>query len=153
MIGTNVATLTRTEIAEVAESTEGGRGGSSAMPQKHNPVSSVMLRSLSLRGPGLAATLHAAGAASVDERPDGAWHAEWSTVRELLRLVVGGAAVLEELVAGLTLDLDRVAANLALTGDDILAERMALVGEAGAAADYTGLAGPLIDAAIRRARA
>lgn len=153
MIGGNVATLSRTEIGEVHESGDEGRGGSSAMPQKRNPVSSVLLRSLSMRAPGLAATLHVAAAASVDERPDGAWHAEWSALRELLRLVVGGAIELEILTTGLTVDVGSAARNLALTGDDILAERVALLGEPGDAADYTGLSSSLIDAAIRRARA
>jgi 3-carboxy-cis,cis-muconate cycloisomerase len=108
---------------------------------------------VSLRAPGLAATLHVAASATVDERPDGAWHAEWPTLRELLRLVVGGADRLGELTTGLTVDLDRTAANLSITGDDILAERVALSGIAGSASEYTGLSNSLVDAAIARARA
>jgi 3-carboxy-cis,cis-muconate cycloisomerase len=151
-IAANVATLTRTEIAEVSEPTGEGRGTSSAMPQKRNPVYSVLLRSLSLRAPGLASTLHVAAASFVDERPDGAWHAEWPTIRELLRIVLGGAALLDDLTAGLTVDVDRAAENLAVTGDDILAERKKLGGAAGIAADYVGLSSAFIDTAIARAR-
>jgi 3-carboxy-cis,cis-muconate cycloisomerase len=153
LIGTNVATLSRTEIAELHEPTGEGRGVSSAMPHKSNPVASVLLRSLSLRAPALGATLHVAAAASVDERPDGAWHAEWPTLRELLRLVLGGAALLHELTAGLTVDVSATAATLGLTGEDILAERVALTGTAGDPADYVGLSSVFIDTAIERAKA
>lgn len=149
LVGTNVATLSRTEIGELSESSP---GGSSTMPQKQNPVASVMLRSVSLRAPGLASTLHVAAASVVDERPDGAWHAEWPTLRELLRLVVGGAATLVELTGGLTVDTAAVATDLALTGDGILAERVALGGSAGTPAEYVGLSDAFIDAAIARAR-
>jgi len=152
LIGANVATLSRTEIAEIAETGPAGHGASSTMPQKRNPAASVLLRSLSLRAPGLASTLHVAAAASVDERPDGAWHAEWPALRELLRMVVGGMATLDELTAGLTIDLDAVAANLAITGDGILAERTGLTGSAGVPATYTGLAEQFVDVAIARAR-
>lgn len=152
MIAANVATLSRTEIAEVAEPAAEGRGGSSAMPQKRNPVFSVLIRSVVLRAPGLAMTLHTAASAAVDERPDGAWHAEWSTLRELLRITVGAAARMDDLTSGLTVDSDRVAANLRLTGDDILSERHALTGVTGSPGEYVGLAGSFIDSAIERAR-
>ena len=153
MIGANVATLSRTEIAELSEPTAEGRGGSSAMPQKQNPVFSVLLRSVSLRAPGLAATLHVAAASFVDERPDGAWHAEWPTLRELMRLAVGGAARLDELTSELTVDLEHVASNLVL--DDLRAEQRSLGGSGGDAehGTYTGLSDHFIDATIERAKA
>jgi 3-carboxy-cis,cis-muconate cycloisomerase len=150
VIAANVATLSRTEIAEVAEPAADGRGGSSAMPQKQNPVVSVLIRSAALRAPGLVSTLHVCAATAVDERPDGAWHAEWPTLRELLRLTVGASALAAELTVGLTVDVERAAANLAMTGTDILAERAALVGDAGLASDYLGLSDQLIDDAIGR---
>lgn len=146
-IGANVATLSRTEIAELSEPGGHDRGGSSAMPQKSNPVYSVLLRSVSLRAPGLAGTLHTAAAAFVDERPDGAWHAEWPVLRELLRLALGGSIQLAELVAGLTVDTERAARNESL--DDLRAEQRSLGGSGG---DYTGLSDRLIDLAVARAR-
>lgn len=123
-IAADVATLSRTEIGELAE---GSGGGSSAMPQKRNPVGSVLIRSAAIRAPHLAATLHAAAGLFVDERPDGAWHAEWQTLRELLRLALGAAGNAAELVSGLRVDSVAVERNLALTGGLIVAERLSLV--------------------------
>ncbi|WP_417564652.1 lyase family protein [Microbacterium sp.] len=122
VIATDVATLSRTEIGELAE---GEGGGSSAMPQKHNPVRSVLIRSAALRAPQLGATLHLASALAVDERPDGAWHAEWPTLRELLRLALGASAHAEQLVRGLRVDSDAVARNA--QGVGMLAERLSIV--------------------------
>ncbi|MFE2632167.1 3-carboxy-cis,cis-muconate cycloisomerase, partial [Streptomyces sp. NPDC059374] len=82
----DVLTLSRTEIAEVAE---GSGGGSSAMPHKSNPVRSTLIVAAARRAPQLAATLYGSLVAE-DERPAGAWHAEWEPLRDLLRLV-GGA--------------------------------------------------------------
>ncbi len=151
MIGANVATLSRTEIGELTEPTAEGRGGSSAMPQKQNPVFSVLLRSVSLRAPGLASTLHVAAASYVDERPDGAWHTEWPTLRELLRLGVGGAARLDDLLDGLTVNVDAVARNLQL--DDLRAEQRSLGDPDPSDPDYIGLSDHIIDLALERASA
>jgi 3-carboxy-cis,cis-muconate cycloisomerase len=150
MIATNVATLARTEIAELREPSGEGRGGSSTMPQKQNPVLSVLIRSLSVRAPGLNSTLHLCAANAVDERPDGAWHAEWPTLRELLRIAMGASTLAAELTAGLTVDLDNVATNLAL--DDIMAEQRSMSGRSGGPEGYLGLSDQLVDAALERAR-
>lgn len=150
-LATDVATLSRTEIAELSE---GEPGGSSAMPQKRNPAASVLIRSAALRAPQLAATLQLAAALAADERPDGSWHAEWPTLRELLRLALGATAHTRRLVEGLVVDGAAVARNLALTGESILAERGARVGTASAdpadanPANYLGLAGHLVDGAV-----
>ena len=109
-IATDVATLSRPEIAELAE---GSGGGSSTMPQKNNPVLSVLIRRAALTGPPLASTLHLAAATNVDERPDGSWHAEWATLRDLARRTVVAASQASELITGLVVDEDRMAANLA----------------------------------------
>jgi 3-carboxy-cis,cis-muconate cycloisomerase len=124
VIAADVATLSRTEIGELAEA-QGG--GSSAMPQKQNPAASVLIRSAALRAPQLAATLHLAAAFAVDERPDGAWHAEWPTLRELLRLALGATARAVTLVESLRVDEAAVAGNLARTHGLIVAERLSLV--------------------------
>jgi 3-carboxy-cis,cis-muconate cycloisomerase len=124
VIAADVATLSRTEIGELAEGTG---GGSSAMPQKQNPAASVLIRSAALRAPQLGATLHLTAALAVDERPDGAWHAEWPTLRELLRLALGATAHAAALVASLRVDRAAVEYNLALTGGLIVAERLSIV--------------------------
>ena len=123
VIATDVATLGRTEIGELSE---GVGGGSSAMPQKQNPAASVLVRSAALRAPQLGATLHLASAFAGDERPDGAWHAEWPTLRELLRLALGATGTAARLVAGLQVDAEAVARNLARTRGLIVAERLSL---------------------------
>ncbi|MFG6279803.1 lyase family protein [Microbacterium sp. 5K110] len=120
-LAADVATLSRTEIAEVAEGTG---GGSSAMPQKQNPAEAVLLRSAALRAPQLGATLHLAAALAVDERPDGAWHAEWPTLRELLRLALGASWHASSLAAHLRVDPDAAARTVALTGGRIVSERL-----------------------------
>lgn len=124
VIAADIVTLSRTEIGELAEGTG---GGSSAMPQKRNPAAAVLVRSAALRAPHLSATLHTAAALAVDERPDGAWHAEWPTLRELLRLARGSAATAVELVGGIRFDPAATARNLAMTDGLIVAERVALV--------------------------
>lgn len=120
-IAADVATLTRTEIGELSE---GGGGGSTAMPQKQNPVRSVLIRSAALRAPLLGAQLHIAAANAVDERPDGAWHAEWPALRELLRIALGAAAHGAALAEGLVVDEAAVARNLAATNGLIVSERL-----------------------------
>lgn len=123
-LATDIATLSRTEIGEVAEGTG---GGSSAMPQKRNPAEAVLVRSAALRAPQLGATLHLASALAADERPDGAWHAEWPTLRELLRLALGAAAHASSLAAHLRFDGGAAARSAALTGGLLVSERLALV--------------------------
>jgi 3-carboxy-cis,cis-muconate cycloisomerase len=124
MLAADVATLSRTEIGELAERTG---GGSSAMPQKQNPAVSVLIRSAAIRAPHLGATLHTAAALAVDERPDGAWHAEWPTLRELLRLALGASAHAAALAEGLRVDSEAVARNLAATRGLIVSERLSIV--------------------------
>ncbi|WEG08428.1 lyase family protein [Microbacterium horticulturae] len=123
-LATDVATLSRTEIGEVVEGTG---GGSSAMPQKQNPAEAVLIRSAALRAPQLGATLHLAAALAGDERPDGAWHAEWQTLRELLRLALGASWHASSLAAHLRVDVDAARRNLDLTGGLVLSERLSLV--------------------------
>src|SRR5699024_157790 len=123
-LATDVATASRTEIGELAEPTG---GGSSAMPPKQNPTGSVLIRSAALRAPQLTATLHLASALAADERPDGAWHAEWPTLRELLRLALGSASHAADLAEGLRVDREAVARNLAATDGLIVSERLSVV--------------------------
>jgi len=121
-IAADVLTLSRTEIAEVSEGTG---GGSSAMPHKANPVAATMIAASARRAPGLAATLYASMVAE-DERPAGAWHAEWEPLRDLLRLVGSAASVAVELVAGLQVNADTMREHLGLTHGLIVSERLAV---------------------------
>ncbi|MBT2439487.1 3-carboxy-cis,cis-muconate cycloisomerase [Streptomyces sp. ISL-36] len=116
----DVLTLSRTEIAEV---TEGSGGGSSAMPHKANPVRATLVAAAARRAPHLAASLYASMAAE-DERPAGAWHAEWEPLRDLLRLVGGAARDAAELAAGLRIHPDTMREHLHLTGGSIVSERL-----------------------------
>ncbi|MFG2433613.1 3-carboxy-cis,cis-muconate cycloisomerase [Streptomyces sp. NPDC048508] len=117
----DVLTLSRTEIAELAE---GSGGGSSAMPHKANPVRATVVAAAARRAPLLAATLYGALTAE-DERPAGAWHAEWEPLRDLLRLVGGAAAQAAELTEGLRVDSAAMREHLDLTHGLILSERLA----------------------------
>ncbi|MFE9562504.1 3-carboxy-cis,cis-muconate cycloisomerase [Streptomyces sp. NPDC006487] len=123
-IALDVQNLARTETGEVAEPGPAGRGGSSAMPHKRNPVLATLLRSAALQVPVIAAGLTQC-LLSEDERSAGAWHAEWLLLRECLRLAGGAAHTAVELAEGLTADPGRMAANLALTDSRIVSERIA----------------------------
>lgn len=119
-VAVDVLTLSRTEIAEVAE---GSGGGSSAMPHKSNPVRSTLIAAAARRAPQLAATLYGSLAAE-DERPAGAWHAEWEPLRDLLRLVGGAARDAVELAGGLRVRADVMREHLDLTHGLIVSERL-----------------------------
>jgi 3-carboxy-cis,cis-muconate cycloisomerase len=150
-LAADVQVLARTEIAEVAEPTAAGRGTSSAMPHKRNPVLATMIRAAALQVPVLATGLTQC-LVTEDERAAGVWHAEWLLLRECLRLAGGAAHTAVELTEGLTVDADRMAANLGMTGSQIASERLAavlapalgkakakaLLGDASAAATATG---------------
>ncbi|GAA2688471.1 3-carboxy-cis,cis-muconate cycloisomerase [Streptomyces lunalinharesii] len=122
-LAADVLVLSRTEVGEVGE---GAGGGSSAMPHKANPVRATLVAAAAHRAPGLAAVLYGCVAAA-DERPAGAWHAEWETLRDLLRLVGGAARDAAELVAGLHVHPARMRDNLDLTNGLVVSERLTVV--------------------------
>jgi 3-carboxy-cis,cis-muconate cycloisomerase len=109
-IARDVLVLSRPEIGELSEAVG---GGSSSMPHKANPVLSVLVRRAALTTPQLAATLHLAAADQVDERTDGAWHAEWDTLRLLVRRSAVAASQTAELLEGLRVHPERMTQNLA----------------------------------------
>lgn len=117
----DVSVLSRTEIGEVAE---GDAGGSSAMPHKANPVRATLISAGARQAPALGAVLFGALAAE-DERPAGAWHAEWQTLRELLRLTGGAADAAAGLAEGLRVFPDRMRDNVNRTGGLVVSERLA----------------------------
>jgi 3-carboxy-cis,cis-muconate cycloisomerase len=124
-LASDVLILARPEIAELAEPHAPGKGTSSAMPHKRNPVLSVLIKEAALEAPGHLSTLFLAAGQAVDERPDGAWHAEWQALRSLLRLAAGAAAKTRELAEGLRVFPQRSLEVAALFGDAILSERLA----------------------------
>ncbi|MGW4031630.1 lyase family protein [Streptomyces sp. NPDC004838] len=158
-IAGDVLVLSRTEIAELAEPVGEGRGGSSTMPQKANPILSVLVRRAAVTAPGLAAQLHLAAAMGVDERPDGAWHAEWSPLVQLARHALTAAAQITELLADLHVDTGRMARLVQATGSALLAEQRSLAGLVDGSpepgldpTDYLGSTDDLIDHIVGRAR-
>ena len=149
-IATDVLTLSRPEIGELAE---GAGGTSSTMPHKANPVLATLVRRTALSSPALAATLHVAAADAGDERPAGAWHAEWDTLRTLLRRTVVAAGQTTELLAGLEVRADRMAATLEAASDAVRSEQRAMADLAGRtpSGDYVGAADAFIEAPLARA--
>jgi 3-carboxy-cis,cis-muconate cycloisomerase len=136
-IGRDVTLLAQSEVAELREGGE-GRGGSSAMAHKQNPVSAVALVACAQRAPGLAATLHSA-ILQEHERGAGSWHAEWETWTALLQLAGSSGAWGRDLFERLEVDTDRMRANLAAAAE-------AGIAEAADPAAHLGSAGALVDA-------
>lgn len=149
-LATDVLTLARPEIGEVAE---GAPGGSSTMPHKANPVLSALIRRTALAAPLLAANLHIAAADSSDERSAGAWHSEWPVLRNLLRATVVAGSQVTDLLHGLRVHADAMAANLAAGGAAPRAEQRAMAALAGhpPADEYLGAANEFIDQVLARA--
>lgn len=146
VIASDVAVLGRPEIAEVREGAAPGRGGSSTMPHKRNPVLALLIRSAAMQAPALGMQLHTAAGLSVDQRPDGAWHSEWEPLRRLLAVTTIAASQAAELVAHLDVDVERMAARAHDATDELLAER----GRPGHPGDYLGATHDFVDAALAR---
>jgi 3-carboxy-cis,cis-muconate cycloisomerase len=120
-VARDLVLLAQTEVAEVAEGGPEGRGGSSAMPHKHNPVGAVAVLACAGQGPGLVATVLAA-MPQEHERGAGGWQAEWEPLRTLLRLTGSAASALAETLAHLRLDPEKMRSDLSLTGASIMSE-------------------------------
>ncbi|PQZ94677.1 3-carboxy-cis,cis-muconate cycloisomerase [Arthrobacter sp. MYb227] len=127
VMGSDVLTASRPEIGEVSEPREEGKGGSSAMPQKQNPVHSVLLRNAALAAPAHLSSIFIAAGTAVDERPDGGWHVEWAALRELMRLAGGAASHGATLATGLVVHPQALAKNMALSGDLLVSEKISSV--------------------------
>lgn len=160
-VATDVTTLSRPEIGELSEGLAPGQGRSSTMPHKRNPVGSVLVRAAALQAGPLAGTLHQCAALAVDERPDGAWHAEWPTLQRLLGLAATAAERAASVAEGLEVDAEVMARRVAGSGDLALSEWRGLtrdlpaappVPDGAAATDYLGASGELTDEIIRRWR-
>jgi 3-carboxy-cis,cis-muconate cycloisomerase len=119
----DVVLLAQTEVGEVREDAA-GRGGSSTMPHKHNPVAAIAARACARQAPGLVATL-LANMEHEHQRAAGAWHAEWRPFSELLSSTGSAAAWLRDCFEHLVVDPAAMRANLDRTGGVVLAERVA----------------------------
>jgi 3-carboxy-cis,cis-muconate cycloisomerase len=121
----DVSLLMQTEVAEAFEPTAPGRGGSSTMPHKRNPVGSAVILAAVVRVPPLVATMLAA-MVQEHERGLGGWQAEWETLPEICRLAAGALAQAVVLIEGLQLDPAQMAANLGIMRGLNLAEAVAM---------------------------
>jgi 3-carboxy-cis,cis-muconate cycloisomerase len=110
-IGRDISLLMQTEVGEVLEPAAPGKGGSTAMPHKRNPVGCAVALAAATRAPGLAATLYAA-LPQEHERGLGNWPAEWDTLPELLRLTAASLAQINTVVAGLEVRPERMLQHL-----------------------------------------
>jgi 3-carboxy-cis,cis-muconate cycloisomerase len=122
----DVTVLARTEIGEVAERLGAGEGGSSAMPHKRNPVTAVLIVSAARRAPGLVSTMHGSMLAE-DQRPSGAWHAEWQALRDLEEATLAATMAAASLAGRLEIDDKQMRANLELTDGLIFSERVSAI--------------------------
>jgi len=143
----DLSLLMQTEVAEAFEPSGEGRGGSSAMPHKRNPVACAVALAAAVRVPNLAATMFAA-MPQEHERGLGGWHAEWETLPEIFLLASGALRHMADAIEGLTIDSDRMRENLDATRGLVMAEAvtMALAERIGRAEAHR-----LVEAACRRA--
>ncbi|MCX7228828.1 MAG: lyase family protein [Burkholderiales bacterium] len=124
-IGRDVSLLMQGEVAEVFEPGGAGRGGSSAMPHKRNPVASMLALQAGLRAPGLVSTL-LAQLPGEHERGLGTWQADWWTIGALFECAGSATAAIGEALEDLHVDADAMRANLERTGGFVYAEAVTL---------------------------
>ena len=146
-IARDVSLMMQTDVSEAFEPSGEGRGGSSTMPHKRNPVAAASALAAATIAPNLAATIFAAQIQE-HERSAGAWHAEWPTLPTLLLVTSGALAAIVEIAEGLEVDVARMRANLDVTNGLIMAEAVAF-----ALAEKIGKsqAHHLVEAASKRA--
>jgi 3-carboxy-cis,cis-muconate cycloisomerase len=124
-IARDISLHTQTEVGEVFEPSLDGRGGSSTMPHKRNPVTCAVVLSAAARVPPLVSTMLAA-LVQEQERGLGGWHAEWETLPDIVRLTAGALHHLTTTASELEIDPERMRQNLELTHGLIFAEAVAM---------------------------
>ena len=125
-ISQDVILMAQTEVGEVAEPANGGRGGSSTLPHKQNPILSVIAVADTRRVRAHAQTLYGAMAGE-HERAVGAWHAEWEALSDALALTGGAATAVREATEGLEVHPEKLRRNLNETGGMLMAENVTTV--------------------------
>jgi 3-carboxy-cis,cis-muconate cycloisomerase len=124
-IARDVSLMMQTDVAEAFEPSGEGRGGSSTMPHKRNPVAAASALAAATMAPNLAATIFAAQVGD-HERSAGPWHAEWPTLPTLMLVTSGALAAIVDIAEGLEVDAARMRANLDTTGGLIMAEAVSM---------------------------
>ncbi len=124
-IARDISLHTQTEVGEVFEPSADGRGGSSTMPHKRNPVTCAVVLSAAARVPPLVSTMLGA-MIQEQERGLGGWHAEWETLPEIVRLTAGALHHLTTTISELEIDQERMRQNLDITHGLIFAEAVAM---------------------------
>jgi 3-carboxy-cis,cis-muconate cycloisomerase len=120
-IARDVQLMMQTDVAEAFEPSGEGRGGSSTMPHKRNPVAAATALAAATMAPNLAATIFAAQVQD-HERSAGPWHAEWPVMPMLLLVTSGALAATVDIAEGLEVDTARMRVNLDATHGLIMAE-------------------------------
>ena len=148
-IARDISLHAQTEIAELAEPFADGRGGSSTMPQKRNPVTCATVLAAAQRVPGLVSTM-LSSMVQEHQRALGAWQAEWETLPDIVCLSGGALHHLTEMLPGLHVDEQRMRQNLDATHGLIFAEAVTM-----SLGDRLGKmpAHMLVEAACKKARA
>jgi 3-carboxy-cis,cis-muconate cycloisomerase len=121
----DISLLMQTEVAEVFEGASEGKGGSSTMPHKRNPVGCALILSNATRTPGLVSTMLSA-MPQEHERSAGLWHAEWETLTTLMQLTAGSLEKSVNLITHLIVDKERMLQNIEITNGLIYAEKVSL---------------------------
>jgi 3-carboxy-cis,cis-muconate cycloisomerase len=124
-IAGDVALLAQTEVGEVSEGAAPDKGGSSAMPQKRNPVDATTAIAASRLALGVVPTILSA-MAQEHERAVGNWQAEWAAIPNLFRYTAAAVAHTRSALADLHIDPDRMNANLNRTNGLIMAESLSM---------------------------
>jgi 3-carboxy-cis,cis-muconate cycloisomerase len=125
-IARDIGLLMQNEVAEVAEPVAKGRGGSSAMPHKQNPVGCTLALAAAYRVPGLVSSF-LSSMIQEHERAAGGWQSEWSTISSIVQETGLAVASMAEVVEGLTVDAEAMRANLDATHGTIFAERATIM--------------------------
>jgi 3-carboxy-cis,cis-muconate cycloisomerase len=148
-IARDISVHMQPEIAELFEPAGDGRGGSSSMPHKRNPVSAARILAAAIRIPALVSTMLTA-MVQEDERGLGNWHAEWETLPEIVRLTAGALHEMKEVMPLLEVDVKKMRSNLDQTHGLVFAEAVSM-----ALAEYMGKSGAhaVVEAASQRVRA